>query len=145
MMTKVEKERADCCHKRADHEDNLNSARMAFLMTFNAFMAIAVKLSGDKLIPLMFSLAALVIDCLWLRSASFGVKFIKALRDEGKNRADQVLWLKKFGYKKPGSMSRIMARGIPLVLCIMWGLLSIFFLLNLCNFPFWRSLKIVIP
>jgi len=138
------KELVDCFHHRADHEDNLHNTRMGIFLAFNSFMAVAVGFSKDKIIMLLFSVLALLIDFFWLKSANQAADYIRTLRKKGGSRPDQALWEAIVGPKRKSinSMSITINTRIPMVLFLAWIVLTIYCILKLIDFPFWDSIKI---
>jgi hypothetical protein len=84
-------------HDRADHEDNLHVSRTGLFISFNGFLAVAVGLVGDQVIKTAFVCIAVAVDALWAVWAPKARRFIRALRDAGRDRDDEKLWRSTVG------------------------------------------------
>ena len=121
-------------HERANHEDNLHVSRTNAFISVNGFVAVAVGLTNETWLRLVFSLMVLSIDIAWARWASQASIFIRALRDAGQDRADEQLWRRVIRCKFSGVASlNIMSLYIPRFLTLAWFaicLLSVYKLLQ---------------
>ena len=92
------KEEIEICHKRADHEDNLNLSRTTMLITLNSFFAVAVSITTVRIVLIVYSSVVLLIDLAWTSWAPNVRKFIKLLRENhGSERPDQKKWSDSVG------------------------------------------------
>ncbi len=124
------RQRADFYHQRADHEDTLFVARTNVFLVFNGFLAVAVGIVTDRPVKIVFVSLVLIVDLLWTRWAPNSKKFIRALRDSGREREDERLWRDTVG-GETGSTLRawttspltIISVFIPTVLVLGWILI----------------------
>ncbi len=112
------KQRAEVCHQRADHEDILFVQRTNVCIVFNAFLAVAVGIVKDSTLLMEgFAFLGLIVDYYWIRWAPNSQRFIRALRDAGGTRADEVVWQATVGKdEKRISVLTILSVYIPRVL-----------------------------
>lgn len=129
-MNNSEKELLDIYHSRANHEDILHNSRTGIFLTFNSFMIIAVSITENILMRIIFAVIVLVINIFWIRWAPNARKFIRLLRDLGANRPDEVKWRKVIYQLESGINCplTIISKNIPFTLALAWGILLILFI-----------------
>lgn len=121
----------DRVHERANHEDILHVRRLSLFLTFNGFLAVAVGFLDDNWPKIIFAFVALLFNVLWGFWAPNVRKFIRALRDAGRDRADERLWRKTVGesetkyrwFKDPLTI----ASYVPWLLSVGWILILIYY------------------
>lgn len=124
-------------HERANHESQIHLSRSSLFISFNGFFAIALSLvDEDNMIKIIFAVLSLFVNLFWLLWAPNARKYIRALRDAGKNREDERLWIgfirtsetKYRGLKDPHI---IIGNYIPKVLFAGWILILIYLIIKL--------------
>jgi hypothetical protein len=139
IMTKeTNKDDINNFHDRANHEDILHTRRLGLFLSFNGFLVVAIGFQVDDWLKILFASVGLVFNIFWLIWSRNAGVFIRALRDAGKLRADQVLWIKKIrkmDYRLGGVFSpqRIMNFWLPILLISTWIVTIIYFGLNYSN------------
>lgn len=126
-----DQENGQSVHRRADHEDVLNLSRTGMFISLNGFLAVAVGLVGDRTVKIGFVCLVLLVDGAWVLWAPNARRFIRTLRDAGKDRIDEQLWNRTVGkrerkYRWITDPLTIMSFYVPGVFTVGWIMMLLY-------------------
>lgn len=125
----------DVYHERANHEDILHTRRLGLFLTFNSFLAVAVGLTYEHFIIILFAFIGFGVSLFWILWARNAGIFIRALRDAGGSRVDQELWTRVIRpmdnkYKSIIAPLNIMNYWFPTLLILGWIAVIVYYFLH---------------
>jgi hypothetical protein len=128
----------DIFHERAEHEDRLNMSRLSYFLSANGFLAVAVGLTDEKVLKIIFTVVILTLNILWILWSPRAWIFIRALRNAGAKRADERIWRLTVGeHEEKRRWLRdpliIVGYYVPFSLSIGWAAILIYLAVNYIN------------